>query len=310
MRIISTLNKLRIEEKTAVSIGKFDGLHRGHQSLIDDIKEFKSKGYQTVILTFSGISNSYITTSEEKYSLAEKSGVDYFIELPFSEIRDFSAERFVEEILIDRLNLQYLSVGEDFQFGSHRSGNVDFLRHCTDNGKFLLSVHQKIRFEDHDISSTLIKQMIKCNDMERANAMLGYPYFIRGKVIHGTRIGSTKLGYPTVNIRPDSGKVLPENGVYISSVVMDKVRYPSISNIGCKPTVSDEKILGIESYILDENFDCYHKTVDIELLSFVRKEKKFASLSELREEITKNIGFARKYFEKTKLEPDTSHYIY
>lgn len=300
MQFISTLDELNIKNETAVSIGKFDGLHRGHQSLINDIKRFKKGKYLTAIMTFSGISNSYINTSDEKYTLAEKTGVDYFLELPFFEIRDLSAERFVEEILIRKLNLKYLSVGEDFQFGSHRSGNVDYLIKASDLYGFGLSIHSKVTYEGHDISSTYIREKIAAGDLVHANAMLGYPYFVRGRVVHGTKIGSTKLGYPTINIIPVQGKILPKNGVYISRALLKDRAYASISNIGYKPTVSDKNILGIETYILDENFDCYNKDVDIEFLDFVREEKKFSSIKELKEEITKNIFQARDFFRSYK----------
>lgn len=296
MQFISTLDELNIKDKTAVSIGKFDGLHRGHQSLIEDVKAFRKLGYSTVIMTFSGISNAYINTLEEKHFLADKMGVDYFLELPFHEIRGLSATNFVEEILVKRLNLTYLSVGEDFRFGSNRSGNVEFLKDCAKKYGFELSVHSKLTYEGHEISSTYIKEILAKGDMLRVNAMLGYHFFIRGEVVHGTGIGSKKLGYPTINIHPSGGKLLPENGVYISRVVLDGKIYPAISNIGYKPTVSNENILGIESYILDENFDCYEKTVDVELLKFVRKEMKFSSLEALKTEITKNIQEARAFF--------------
>lgn len=301
MQFITTLDKLNIKEKTAVSIGKFDGLHRGHRSLVEDIKAFKKQNAHcsTIIMTFSGISKTYLSSSVEKYSLAEKMGVDYFLELPFdSEIRDLSAQSFVKTVLLDKLNMSYLSVGEDFQFGSNRSGNVAYLEECSRKYGFGLKVHSKLTYQGHEISSTYIKKKIKESAVAIANEMLGYHYFIKGKVVHGTKIGSTKLGYPTINILPENGKVLPKNGVYISRVLMDGNLYNAISNIGYKPTVSSEHILGIESFLLNFEGDCYDEMVEVQLLDFVREERKFSSIDELKAEITKNIATAQIFFDK------------
>lgn len=299
MQFITTLDKLNIKEKTAVSIGKFDGLHRGHRSLIEDINDFKEKNSHssTIIMTFSGISKTYLSSSAEKYSLVEKTGADYFLELPFDlEIRNLSAQSFVETVLLNKLNMSYLSVGEDFQFGSNRTGNIAYLQDCSQKYGFGLKVHSKLKYQGHEISSTYIKNKIKESEIVTANEMLGYPYFIRGKVLHGTKIGSTKLGYPTINISPENGKVLPKNGVYISRVLISGNLYNAISNIGYKPTVSSEHILGIESFLLNFNGDCYDKTVEVQLLDFVREERKFSSIDELKNEITNNIVTAQKFF--------------
>lgn len=300
MRFISKLSDFKEINGTAVTIGKFDGVHLGHHLLFDDIKAYaKENNLKTVIFTFSAMSKGFLTSKEERLSLINDLGIDYFIEIPFTdELKNITANDFVNEILLKKLNMKYLSVGDDFKFGYKRAGNIDYLAECSKKYGFGLNVHSKIKFDGKDISSTYIKQAIMSNDLELANAMLGYNYFVDGKIVHGTGMGSNVIGYPTINIIPATDKLLPANGVYISRAVINDKVYDAISNIGYKPTVSDGNMLGIESFLINANVDVYEKIAKVELLKFVRFEKKFATIEELKDEITRNVGTAIRYFNR------------
>lgn len=300
MQLINSLDDFDVTQKTAICIGKFDGFHRGHMSLVEDIKEYKRMNPHcvTVVFAFFGISNMHILTLDEKHELAAKMGIDYLLEISFNfEIKSISAYDFLTEILLKRLNMEYLAVGTDFRFGRQRKGDIELLKTESERLGFGLGIHSKLQYDNEIISSTYIKEKIKQGEVDYANTMLGYNYFVMGRVVHGNRLGSTELGFPTVNIMPKGTKLLPKNGVYISRVFLDGSYYSSISNLGSKPTVSSGTAIVLESFILDGSFDCYEKIIRVELLQFVRDEKHFASLDELRNEISKNVEQAREYFE-------------
>lgn len=303
MQYITDINKLNIDTNLALTIGKFDGLHRGHLSLVEDIVSYKEQHpeIKTAMLTFSGISNLFLTSSLERRYLADKQGLDYLIELPFdSKMQHTSADNFVFELLIKKLKMKYLSVGSDFKFGLNRQGDAEFLEKASLKYNFDLNIHSKLKYHNHDISSSYIKDSISNFDLINANKMLGYDYFILGEVVHGNKIGSTILGFPTINVNPAKNKLLPPNGVYISKIELCSRTYHSISNIGTKPTISDNNDVNIESFVLDGNVDCYGLNVMISLIKFVRAEKKFANMNELKAEITDNIRTAREYFNLNK----------
>ncbi len=300
MRFISNLADFNETCATAVTIGKFDGMHLGHHLLFDDIRQYAEKNnLKTVVFTFSIMSKGFLTSQAERLSLMKNLNIDYFIEIPFSEeLRNITAEDFVKEILLKKLNMKYLSVGNDFRFGYKREGNIDYLTEFSKKYCFGLNVHSKIKFDGKDISSTYIKQAIMSNDLELANAMLGYNYFVDGRIVHGTGMGSHVIGYPTINIIPATDKLLPANGVYISRAIINDKTYDAISNIGYKPTVSDGNLLGIESFLINVNVDVYEKIAKVELLKFVRFEKKFATIEELKDEIARNVDTAIRYFDR------------
>lgn len=301
MKFISNLSDYNEIEGVAVTIGKFDGVHLGHHCLFDDISSYAEKhGLKTVIFTFANAANGFLTSQNERLSLIKDLGIDYFIELPFTaELKNIKAQDFVEKILLDTLHMKYLSVGDDFRFGYQRCGNTTYLKECSDSYGFLLNIHSKIQYKGKDISSTYIKEAIMSNDIQLANAMLGYNYFIDGRIVHGTGIGTNIIGYPTINIVPEACKLLPSNGVYISKAVINDTSYNAISNIGYKPTVSDGDVLGIESFLLNTSMNVYGEIAKIELLKFVRPEIKFDSVNALIAEITRNVDTARVYFNET-----------
>ena len=292
-------------KNSAVTLGKFDGLHQGHRLLIDEVLSLKSKGYTSVMFTFlyhpynliSENEIKLIYTEEEKLQKLKASGLDVLISYPFSqETKNIEPEDFIREILVDKLDAKVIVVGSDFRFGKNRRGNVDMLKSMENKYGFRVISFEKKRWRDTVISSSTIRHELEKGNMEEANAMLGEPFNIHGKVLHGRKIGRT-LGMPTTNLTPAQSKLLPPCGVYTSRTIIDGISYPSMTNIGYKPTVGAEKYKGVETYIYDFDKDLYGQEVDVELLSYERPEIKFDSLEDLKRRMDEDLAFGRRYFE-------------
>jgi riboflavin kinase/FMN adenylyltransferase len=292
-------------KNSAVTLGKFDGLHQGHRLLIDEVLSLKSKGYTSVMFTFlyhpynliSENEIKLIYTEEEKLQKLKASGLDVLISYPFSqETKNIEPEDFIREILVDKLDAKVIVVGSDFRFGKNRRGNVDMLKSMENKYGFRVISFEKKRWRDTVISSSTIRHELEKGNMEEANAMLGEPFNIHGKVLHGRKIGRT-LGMPTTNLTPAQSKLLPPCGVYTSRTIIDGISYPGMTNIGYKPTVGAEKYKGVETYIYDFDKDLYGQEVDVELLSYERPEIKFDSLEDLKRRMDEDLAFGRRYFE-------------
>lgn len=289
---------------SAVTLGKFDGLHLGHQMLINEVLSLKEQGYTSVMFTFmyhphNVISDNEIKliyTEEEKKLKLSKSGLDILISYPFTfETKNIEPEDFVKDILVEKLDAKVIVVGNDFRFGRERRGDVTMLKAMADIYGFKVIAFEKRRWKDQVISSSAIRSELEKGNMEAANAMLGTPYSITGKVMHGRKIGRT-LGFPTTNMIPPDNKMLPPNGVYVSRTVIDGKYYPGMTNIGYKPTVGKDNHISIETYIYDFNRDLYGQEITVEILSYVRPEIKFDGIDELRNRMDADLAFGRKYF--------------
>ena len=199
--------------KSAVTLGKFDGIHRGHQKLVEKILEQKEKGLQTVLFSL-GIGSQMIFTKEERCQLLEKAGVDVLIECPLdNRIRHMKAETFVKEILVGDLQAEHVAVGEDFRFGYERKGTPQLLETMGRKLGFTVDVVPKEMEGRRKISSTFIREELKKGNMEKVNDLLGIPFFVDGVIEHGRGMGH-KVLLPTTNIVPAKEKLMPPNGVY------------------------------------------------------------------------------------------------
>lgn len=306
MKYISNQTNFQFKN-TAVALGKFEGLHRGHQLLFHELKKWKKQGRKSVVFTFdmppklliNGEKENVIYTKEERQFLLEEMGMDLMIAYPFKEIRTLSPEAFVKEILVDRLDVKAIAVGEDFGFGYQRAGNVALLSELSILYGYELKVIPKLQYQGIDISSSRIREAMKEGDLALANQMLGYPYMIVGEVVHGKQLGRT-IGMPTANIVPSDKKYLPPNGVYVAGVRIkgDEKQYYGICNIGVKPTVDDTVCTGVETFIFDFHEDLYGKQVSVQLMEFVRPEMKFNSVEELAEQMHKDSAFGKAYVSK------------
>ena len=308
MEYIKDIEQLHLEKDTSITVGKFDGIHRGHEYLAKRIvANAKEKGRASVVVTFDKSPRYTFGTSEEKKlkslitnderaMILSAVGVDYLVELSFTkEMMDMEPRAFLE-FLCHKLHMKYITCGPDFTFGRKGLGNVSLLEELSKELSFEADVVEKIKDVSRDISSTYIREEIISGNIKKANELLGYDYFVYGEIVHGNHIG-TKMKMPTINIHPTSDKLLPPNGVYVSKVLIDGVTYNGITNIGVKPTIKEsKKRLGVETHIFDFHGDVYGETARVDFLDFVRPEKKFSSLDELTRQISEDIQNAKAYF--------------
>lgn len=300
MKVIN-LNSNEKINNTIVTIGKFDGLHKGHEKLISVMKG-KADGRATAVLTFGSMPKAFlehtesktIVTDEEKRLICEKLGVDIYIQMPMTEeFLALTPDEFVSQILKDRLGATAIVCGPDFRFGSKAAGDVEFLKANAEKYDYEAIVIEKEKYHDIDICSTDIRTKIAEGMISDVNEMLGHPYTVMGKVEEGKRLGS-RIGIATANIYPDETKWLPPNGVYRTVAVIDGGRYDAITNVGVNPTVEEGAKMKIETHLLDFNEPLYDDIMEIEFYEFVRPEKKFDSVEELKEQIEKDIKGIRQ----------------
>ncbi|MBO4883057.1 MAG: riboflavin biosynthesis protein RibF [Lachnospiraceae bacterium] len=307
MEIISDTKDFYISSPTAVAIGKFDGVHIGHQKLLLEItgarEEKSGETLKSCVFTFDpapgvffGKEKSLLTTRKEKRILFERKGIDILIEFPFDkDTADTEPVPFLEELISGRIGARVIAAGSDVSFGKMGAGDADVLRKYGEENDISVRIIDKITIEldkEYEVSSTLVRQMISEARMEDAEKLLGIPYFIFGKVVHGNHMGKT-LGFPTINILPDEDKLLPPNGVYTSDVYIEGRKYRGLTNIGCKPTISDHEVKGVETYLYDFDGDVYGLDAEVYLKHFCRPETRFDSLDALKERLAGDIELYR-----------------
>lgn len=278
-------------KNSAVSLGKFDGIHQGHRLLLQEILE-KNAGIPTVF-TFAmdgktiGQENSFrqqIYGQDEKNWILENIGIQREIIFPFNEAtRQMPPKEFIEKILHEAMDASLVCVGEDFHFGKDRSGDVALLQKYAEKYQYRLKIIPKLRVDGTVVSSTRIRALLQKGKLESANQLLGEAFFFLGEVIHGNALGRT-MQMPTANVRPEPGKVLPPAGAYATMVTLRGKRYPAVSNLGYKPTVGADSIC-LESYLLDFDQDIYGEEIRVSFYQFLRPERKFADLEELQKQM-------------------------
>lgn len=306
MQIITGTREFQIEEPTVVTIGKFDGRHKGHQKLLHEMMKFREQhSYRLAVFTFdmapagvvTGKTATVITTNQERRNNMEKIGVDYLVEYPFDqEVAHTPPEEFVSKILVGQMGMKAIVAGPDCKFGYKGAGNAELLRNMSKQYGYQTVIIEKEQDDHRDISSTYVREELDRGHIEKVNVLLGEPYAIHGIVVHGNHIGGSVLGFPTANIQPPPEKHLPLFGVYVSRVVVGDRCYAGVSNIGRKPTIEGEYPVGVETFILGLEENLYGKNIEIQLLTFVRPEQKFASLDELKARIELDKECAVAYF--------------
>ena len=298
---------LEKEVRSSVTLGKFDGLHRGHQKLINLIRREQGEKNRSVIFTFDVSPRSYILhsppkyllTYEERRELAENLGVDILAECPFTEaLMHMEPEDIVKEYLAERLHARYLAVGPDFRFGYQRRGTPELLKELGRTYGFRTEIVEKEKYKGRDISSTFVREELEKGHIEEVNQLLGYTYFTKGEIVHGRQLGRT-IGIPTANLIPPVIKKLPPNGVYITESLIQGKTYQGITNVGYKPTVK-ENFLGVETYLFSCNADLYGQEAEVRFYRYLRPEIKFSSLEELKCQMLKDIEEGKSYFRLKK----------
>ena len=309
--LITSDTKL-IKTPTAIALGNFDGIHRGHQIVLqpiskaiekrpDDIVSLhKSTAFYPSVVSFSphprefftGQKIKLLTPVTEKAEYLANMGIEQLILLPFEQqLASLSPQEFVAQVLVKQLQAKYVSVGEDFRFGNRRTGTALDLKKIASN--WGIKVHLNTLHKCHNsdrgsvrISSSLIRQALLEGQIERANFMLGRPYQLIGQVVTGQKLGRT-IGFPTANLQLPSDKFLPRYGVYAVSVLLEKFQVRGVMNLGCRPTVSG-KAPTAEVHLLNWSENLYGKTLTVSLERFLRTEQKFPSLEALKEQINRD----------------------
>jgi len=284
----------------AVALGCFDGVHIGHKALIDEVAG-SDDGLVSAIWTFSEpLTTPYIEKVEDRIKLCSRYGVKFAICESFERFKQMSPEEFVSHL--EKINVKRIACGEDFRFGHNRAGDAATLQaECAKRGiavTVIPSVYTELDGERQKVSSTLIRSLICEGRVDVAARLLGRPFSVSGVVVSGNNLGRT-IQVPTLNQRLEPCRIMPKNGVYNTVCVVNGNKYPSITNVGTRPTVvagSHEK--NCETHIIGEKLDIYGEIASVEFYNYVREEKKFDSLDKLREQITKDIEQSVKFFEK------------
>lgn len=301
MKIINVDNTNENQFNTAIALGNFDGVHIGHQKLIETmLEQAKEKNLLPSMLIFENHTKSFVygngprllNTNSQKNEFLEKLGVRTLYTMKFNEhIMTLSPEDFVKEILLKKLNCSLVVVGTDYRFGHKASGNVGMLK---DIGKRLglqVRVVEPVYYKDEIVSSTLVRQLLSEGNIRDANRLLGRPFGIVGEVINGKGLGK-RLGVPTANIKPAGKYVVPKKGVYRTITRVNERYYPSATNVGINPTFSEQE-LKVETYILDFDQSIYGLEIEVYFMEYIRPEIKFESTDKLKQKMDEDIAYVR-----------------
>lgn len=305
---IITTKEFQLDNDTAVTIGKFDGIHRGHRLLLDSIIEKKKQGLKACVFTFdkspleffSGKKVPSLTTREEKMRIFDYLGVDIVIEYPFDEKSASTDPRdYITNILCKQARMKYIAAGTDLSFGDKGKGDTSLMLKMSDGGKkYITEIFDKVFIDGEEVSSSLIRNVVSLGNMDKAERLIGVPYALSGEVLHGRKLGRT-MGFPTVNVEVSSEKLMPPFGVYFTEISVKGKHYNGITNVGCKPTVTDQGTVFAETNILDFDDDVYGERITVKLLKFSRPERKFLSVDELKDRIAIDIKEGREYFKES-----------
>ena len=278
----------------ALALGTFDGLHLGHMAVIRRAKSSAQElNLVPAVFTFAQSPSGCpaVITSRDKRLLLESAGIARMYPADFSALKDMEAETFVRRVLFDTLNARQLCCGSDFRFGRGAAGDTALLARLCEELGASLAVVPPVNLDGQKVSSTRIRQAVEQGDIVQANRLLGRPFGFSLEVIHGNHIG-TGLGSPTINQALPGNFVLPKFGVYAAWCRIGGKYYYGVCNVGVKPTVGSDRVLA-ETWMPDFSGDLYGKRVRLFLLDFIRPERKFSSLSELKEEIGRNAAQAK-----------------
>lgn len=286
-------NKIACEKGSVVAMGNFDGFHQGHRRIMDTLLDIARRDHLvSVIITF--IPNpkihfnrgaSLITSHEQKKEFLDRLGVGHILFLHFPEILDMSGEAFVRDVLVSKLKMKHIVMGENFRFGKNRGSDINSLQHMGERWGFNFTVVPSLVLDGIRISSSLIREKLEAGGIEESNRMLGRRYYIDGVVVHGERIGH-KLGFPTINI--DTANTLLPQGVFGTLVEISGEIYSSVTYIGTKPTFAGQE-KKVETHILDFSGEIYGRRVRLFFLNKIRGDMKFTSTAALVEQIKKDI---------------------
>jgi len=298
------------QDPLCLTIGNFDGIHLGHQFIVNEIiNNSKKLNLKAAVLSFTphpriffkkAQENFNIITDKHKEELLESFDIDIFFKLQFDEkVASMSPEDFINKFLIEKLNLKSLIIGENFRFGLNRRGDVNLLKKINIEKKFYLKIINSVRFDDSDkiFSSSIIREKIKQGEVDEVYKFLGRPWIIKGIVIKGEK-RARQMNFPTANILSPN-TIHPKKGVYVVKAIIDDKKYSGIANFGRRPTFDGKKVL-LEVNIFDFDGEIYGMELMVEFLTFIREEIKFDNFEKLKEQINKDVQSAKSFFTQIK----------
>lgn len=308
MKVYRTIESFESVENAVVTIGTFDGVHQGHVSILNRLREIADQiSGETVIITFhphpryilypDDDSLKMLTTIEEKISIFNELGIDHLLILPFDEkISQLEPEDFVRDILVNTIGVKHIVIGYDHRFGKNRKGDYHLMEKYATKYGFQIEEIEPYIINELTVSSTKIRQaLLYDDDIQIANQLLGRFYSISGKVIHGNKQGRL-LGFPTCNIDlQEIWKLIPRQGIYIAYAQLQGQVYQSMVNIGNKPTMGDFG-LSVEAYLFDFNREVYGENLELKFIKRIRNEVKFDSIEALIDQIQKDVIIGKQYF--------------
>ena len=295
----------KINKKTAVALGNFDGLHIGHMILIDKIKEyaaFDPENRGCCVWTFAEHSSNilksdysvpYITEKEKKIEILDKKEIDYLIFQDFNFVRYLDPVEFTEKVIQNYLCAELVVCGYNYRFGRGGEGTAEQLRDILTKKNIETLIIPPVICEGQAVSSSFIRTLIKIGDMQRVKKFLGRPFSINLPVVYGRQIGR-KIGIPTMNQLFPEGHIIPACGIYACTCEIEGRRYKAVTNIGLRPTVNGD-FLNSETHLIDFEGDLYGRNIDVSFYIKFRDEMKFDNLDDLKEQIQKDISFAKNY---------------
>jgi len=306
MEIYRTTKDINKNRPSALALGFFDGLHLGHTTLLDKCIEFaRERGYSADVFTFRDHPKNVLSgemlvpriiTESEKLLKLSALGIDRVFDFDFTEsFHKMPPEEFARDLLAEAFAVKAVFCGFNFRFGADASGTPATLKDLGNTYDFETHVIEPVCVGDNLVSSSLIRSCINSGDVGSASSLLGREYSLGGSVQMGRRLGRI-LGFPTANIVPDKSLTLPANGVYITETLVGGVLYPSISNIGVRPTINDLGSVSIETHLLDFDGDLYGSYLSVQFKTMIREERHFENEEHLRRQIAIDTEKARQFF--------------
>jgi riboflavin kinase/FMN adenylyltransferase len=300
MKVHTNLESLPHFKNAVLTIGSFDGVHKGHQKIIEQLRHMaEASGGESVLLTFHPHPRSVVdekeggpkllTTLEEKIALLESYGIDHLVVVPFTRaFSDLSPEAYIGDFLVGKFRPKHIVIGYDHRFGKNRAGNLDLLVRLAPLHGFSVTEIPKQTLEDIAVSSTKIRKAVELGDVKTAANLLNHPFVLSGMVVAGQQIGR-QLGYPTANVQvDDTNKLIPPDGIYAARVLVEGQRLSGMLYIGNRPSLEDGKGQSVEIHIFDFKNNIYNKKVVIELVEKTRDDQRFDSMEQLRQRLAQD----------------------
>jgi riboflavin kinase/FMN adenylyltransferase len=313
MRLFHGTDNAKIARPTVLTLGVFDGLHLGHQLIMKTIVErARATGAVPTVITFDPHPRALLhpesappllQTFDQKIEALGVLGIEQTIVIRFDQnFAQIRAEDFLRTVIADRLHAKEVYLGCGFAFGHGREGNIELLRTVSKSLGFFADEVPELRLRGHRVSSSRIRELLQQGRVNMARRLLGRPYGVEGRVVHGAERGAT-LGFPTANLHPQN-RVIPRNGVYVTATLIDGQWRRSVTNIGIRPTFGAENESSVETFVMNWSGDLYGDVVRVRFLHRLREEKKFSSVAELKSQIDRDVARAQNYFDRAGVKKE------